>query len=875
MSSPSPSSSTLSSIQSECDLIGSGSEEPQPPALLGKTIQGQEVKRIDSSILPEAKDQLIFVTPKASTLNLEAFSISPTKEESSISVALQTLHLFSPEAIPTSSLDTIEQNLQCLSSNIRIRSHKHTHKREKSSSKVKSKRASHTKKISQLDTPSKTSSSPSLNTEELILPNPSQKNGILPQRSLSMPLQPATTEQHLQKHHIKTTGSTSDRPSTSSEIKPLYHLTRPIEGTTESPIPMLTNFISKLDLTELCKLEKRFKRCQRHQLSSSKVQRIPKKNVDTVTNNLSKSIEMQGASPEISIDENTVLTLERIPAVLEKLIQSRKQVSWDSLIQNLINLPDGLDRFLQILCTKIQAQSSRSEEHALAEILTEILLKLKGDELLRHKDTLKQVQSLHVELYILIHIQIEKASYIQNIQEDSNATQLIDMILKKEDPSLIYGHHWITSSRSLATSLYNRLCSCKDPQQLDLLVEATNLLLNMRTVSATVMHQFKKLADQKLAEKDLNQNVFQKLERGYWFAIRPLLSISSISRSNQSVSNKQVVSAISATLQKNWSEIEEKIRNHKFDSDTMERLAQDLTILDADYFNKITPQEFIIWAKQPEKASAIQASISHFNLLSLLVQSQILASSDLKVRTRYCRFFIRLSQRLVEKGNLNSAYSIVAALNASPINRLKQTWLEIKAKYSTEKDKLDELFSSLKHFKNYQAHIQEFLDLNTSSNKTYLIPAVSILLGELRFAADMQTILTAASTDNPSEIGCLNFYKMSALSKVCRQFAQCHQSTCHFFSQSSLDKMYFDIASKLDETKKFQNEDDLWILSNQHEPPLEPIKAKESPEIHDAKESSEAQKSSQSQSEKRKKRLSKNLSGSFRIVSRDTFKQIE
>lgn len=888
MSSPS-SPSILSSLSPELGPIGNENEPSQAPALFGKMSQGQEVKPLNSSISPEVKKQIVtsdqpnFVNPNVSTLNLEAISISLV-EELTIPVALQTLFPSSSETDQIVNSDTIAQNSQRS-----CQTKKHIHRRnrnKKTGSKTTSKKTSHTQEIAkQQDIFILESSSfpPSLMTEASFS-NAYSKNVPLPQRSMSLPLQQATPQAHIQKQQTKTPGSVSDRSSASDEIKPLYHLTRPIEGTTKPPLPTLTNFLSQLDVKKLRKLETRFKHWQRHQLAST-IQLVPKENVDTVTNAPIKSIQIPNTSSEISIEENASLTLEQIPTVLEKLIKSRKQVLWDLLIQNLIKLPGGLERFLQILCTKIQAPSSRLEELALAEILTEILLKLKDDELLKHKDVLKKAKFLHVELYILIHTQVERASYIQ---EDFNATQFIDMILTKEEPSLIYGHHWMTSSHFLAIGLHNRLRSCEDPKQLDLLVEATKLLLDMRTtspLSVTIMNQFKVLADEKLAKKGPNQSIFQKLERYYWFAIRPLLAIS---RSSQTVNSKQVVNTKSATHQKNWSEIEGKIANQKLDPDTVERLAQDLTILEADYFNKINPQEFVIWAKQPEKALAIQASISHFNLLSLFVQSQILTSADPKVRARYCKFFIRLGQRLVEKGNVNSAYSILAALNAAAISRLKQTWLKIKAKHSEEKEKLDKLFSPLKNFENYHAHIQTFLKSNASSSETYLIPAVSLLLREFRFIADQQTILTAKSTNDPSEVGCLNFCKFSALSKVCRQFAQYLQSTCHFSSQSSLDKMYFDIASKLEETKNSQNEDALWILSTQHET-LEPIKAKESPEIPEtqepkkleslesikAQDSLEAQKNGQNSFEKRRKRLSQTLTGSFRITSKDTFKQTE
>lgn len=859
MSSPS-SPSILSNIQPEPDLIGNGGEIPLPQLspLLGKMPQGQEVKLLNPYISSEVKnqivtsDQLTFANLEASTSNsnLETISISPV-DESTISTALQTLFSFSLKTDQPSNSDTKEQDLQHYS-----QSKTHSHKHKKTGSKTKSKRTSRIKKETRQDrskVPSKVFSAPSppsLNTE-VPPPNSPPKSGILPQRSISLPLNQATSQQHIQKQHTKTAGSISERSSISGEVKFLYSLTRPVyKNAPGSPIPALSEFLSTLKITELHRLEARFMSSQKRQESSTIVS---SSSASSTGINHSQPTELQDEFPQTSIDENTPLTLENIPDLLDKLIKVRKQADWDLVIQNLTQkLPGGLDLFLQILCTKIQTPPSRLEEHALVEILTELLLRLKSQELLKHKDTLEKLKLLHVELYILIHIQIEKAY----------RNQFINMILTKKDINLIYCHHWIMSSRSLADGLCDHLRSCKDPQQLNLLVEATKLLLDMRIIyplSISVMSQFDILANQQLADRELADQdpirvIFQKLKKYYWLAIRPLVPSSRLS---PTASSKQVVNTKPTLHQKNWSEeFEEKIKSHKLDSDTLEHLVQDLTILGTYYLNQITPQEFVIWAKQPEKALAIQASSSHFNLLCLLVQSQILTSSDPKVRARYCKFFIQLSKRLVNSGNVDSAYSILSALNAAPISRLKQTWSKVKSDYHEEKEKLDALFSPIENFKNYHSHIQNFLNSNTSSSEAYLVPAVSLLLRALRFSADMKTILNAKSTQDQSEIGCLNFHKLLSLSKICRMFAECQQSTCRSFPQSSLDKISFNITSELEKIKKSQNEDKLWSLSEQYEP-LEP---------------QEPQRSSQTQSEKRRNRLSKNLSGSFKI-NRDRSKQ--
>lgn len=98
-------------------------------------------------------------------------------------------------------------------------------------------------------------------------------------------------------------------------------------------------------------------------------------------------------------------------------------------------------------------------------------------------------------------------------------------------------------------------------------------------------------------------------------------------------------------------------------------IAKQMTLLDAELFQKIEIPELLIFAKDQceEKSPNLMLFTEHFNNMSYWVRSKILNSA--REREKYMDKFIRIMLDLRKIHNYNSYLAILSALISSPISR--------------------------------------------------------------------------------------------------------------------------------------------------------------------------------------------------------------
>lgn len=104
-----------------------------------------------------------------------------------------------------------------------------------------------------------------------------------------------------------------------------------------------------------------------------------------------------------------------------------------------------------------------------------------------------------------------------------------------------------------------------------------------------------------------------------------------------------------------------------------ELLAEQMTLLDADLFQKIEISEVLIWAKEQNEESSpnLTKFTEHFNKMSYWARSCILKQSDAKDRERVVIKFIKIMKHLRKINNFNSYLAILSALDSAPVRRLE------------------------------------------------------------------------------------------------------------------------------------------------------------------------------------------------------------
>ncbi|XP_037938642.1 guanine nucleotide-releasing factor 2 isoform X5 [Teleopsis dalmanni] len=151
-------------------------------------------------------------------------------------------------------------------------------------------------------------------------------------------------------------------------------------------------------------------------------------------------------------------------------------------------------------------------------------------------------------------------------------------------------------------------------------------------------------------------------------------------------------------------------------------IAEQMTLLDANLFQKIEIPEVLLFAKEQceEKSPNLNKFTEHFNKMSYWARSKILMLSDAKDREKHVIKFIKIMKHLRKMNNYNSYLALLSALDSAPIRRLEwqKTITEGLKEYCT-------LIDSSSSFRAYRQALAE-----TTSP---CIPYIGLVLQDLTF----------------------------------------------------------------------------------------------------------------------------------------------
>ncbi|KAF9908666.1 hypothetical protein EC991_009594 [Linnemannia zychae] len=199
------------------------------------------------------------------------------------------------------------------------------------------------------------------------------------------------------------------------------------------------------------------------------------------------------------------------------------------------------------------------------------------------------------------------------------------------------------------------------------------------------------------------------------------------------------------------------------DLDPLE-LARQLTIMEANYFNKIKPIECLAKAWMSDnpdiaaKAVNIKKMIETSNLFSNWIDEIVLGEKDAKKRAAILRHLITVAEKLRQLNNFSMLSATTAALSHSPIHRLRRTWELVPNKYINSLAMLQALTSSAKNWAEYRAELH--------SVNPPCVPFVGIYLTDLVMIEDGNPDILR-KTDNH-----INFYKRVSTAEVIREIQQ-------------------------------------------------------------------------------------------------------
>ncbi|XP_076455431.1 uncharacterized protein LOC143290006 isoform X3 [Babylonia areolata] len=151
-------------------------------------------------------------------------------------------------------------------------------------------------------------------------------------------------------------------------------------------------------------------------------------------------------------------------------------------------------------------------------------------------------------------------------------------------------------------------------------------------------------------------------------------------------------------------------------------IAEQMTLLDAQLFQKIEIPEVLLWAKEQseEQSPNLTTFTEHFNKMSYWCRTRILTQEDPKERERYLMKFIKIMRCLRKLKNFNSYLAILSALDSAPVRRLEWQKQNIEAL-----QEFCQLIDSSSSFRAYRQALAE--------TEPPCIPYLGLILQDLTF----------------------------------------------------------------------------------------------------------------------------------------------
>ncbi|KAK1884305.1 Ras-specific guanine nucleotide-releasing factor 2, partial [Dissostichus eleginoides] len=226
-----------------------------------------------------------------------------------------------------------------------------------------------------------------------------------------------------------------------------------------------------------------------------------------------------------------------------------------------------------------------------------------------------------------------------------------------------------------------------------------------------------------------------------------------------------------------------------FESLSAMELAEQITMLDHIVFRSIPYEEFLGqgWMKvdKTERTPYIMKTSQHFNDMSNLVASQIMAHTDVGSRANSIEKWLAVADICRCLNNYNGVLEITSALNRSPIYRLKKTWAKVCKQTKALMDRLQKTVSTEGRFKNLRETLKNC--------NPPCVPYLGMYLTDLAFIEE--------GTPNFTEEGLVNFSKMRMISHIIRRFVKHQPKVTQFLLDKTLvmdEDTLYDLSLKIE-----------------------------------------------------------------------------
>ncbi|XP_037301106.1 LOW QUALITY PROTEIN: guanine nucleotide-releasing factor 2-like, partial [Manduca sexta] len=214
-------------------------------------------------------------------------------------------------------------------------------------------------------------------------------------------------------------------------------------------------------------------------------------------------------------------------------------------------------------------------------------------------------------------------------------------------------------------------------------------------------------------------------------------------------------------------------------------LAEQMTLLDAALFIRITTAEVLSWPRDQSEESSpnLTRFTEHFNKMSYWARSRILEQEEAREREKYASKFLKVMKALRKMNNFNSYLALVSALDSPPVRRLgwPRSIVDTLHDYCT-------IIDSSSSFRTYRLALAE--------TQPPCIPYIGLVLQDLTFV----------HIGNPDLLpdGSINFTKRWQQYHIMENMKRFHKEQYKFKKNERIQAMFNDFDDVLSEEAMWQ-----------------------------------------------------------------------
>eukprot|EP01103_Thecamoeba_quadrilineata_P015718 TRINITY_DN5052_c0_g1_i1.p1 TRINITY_DN5052_c0_g1~~TRINITY_DN5052_c0_g1_i1.p1 ORF type:complete len:553 (-),score=85.35 TRINITY_DN5052_c0_g1_i1:225-1883(-) len=200
-----------------------------------------------------------------------------------------------------------------------------------------------------------------------------------------------------------------------------------------------------------------------------------------------------------------------------------------------------------------------------------------------------------------------------------------------------------------------------------------------------------------------------------------------------------------------------------------EDIAHQLTIIEADYFEKITTTEYLFYRGKSssiglgETLSAtptLDKISTRFNQVMLWVATEIVCANSHKRQLNLYKKFVVVAEKLFELNNFNTLMAIISGLNNPAVRKLKRLMNELPPQYQMSFEKLESLFDPSMNFHRYRS----------LEKKAPYLPYIPLCLKDLTFTHEGNSDISLEDSGDQKGVrrgpARINFSKMKMVTTI-------------------------------------------------------------------------------------------------------------